>query len=187
MTYPLPGKISTDERTDRKTTLIAFAVLIVLGGGVWLWLYPGHGRAKTERAFLWTVAYSDDRITSHVGRVKDVHVVQEKSPSGRRSRDAHHRRREDAVVIGSIKFLVLGESGAARAEIAYRWNHESGEHSVTDITLTSISSTKQPNKALEPTSTSVMPPATSRVFELKHRTESPREARVMPAVAVAHL
>ena len=45
----------------------------------------------------------------------------------------------------------------------------------------------QPNKALEPTSTSVMPRAISSFSELKPRIEFPNQARVMPAVAVAHL
>ena len=46
---------------------------------------------------------------------------------------------------------------------------------------------KPPNKALEPTSTSVTPRALSGAFEMKHRTGKRPEARVAPAVAVAHL
>ena len=46
---------------------------------------------------------------------------------------------------------------------------------------------KPPNKALEPTSTSVTPRALSGASEMKHRTEKPSKARVAPAVAVAHL
>ena len=46
---------------------------------------------------------------------------------------------------------------------------------------------KRPNKALEPTSTSVMPRATLSFSDLKQWIESSNEARVMPAVAVAHL
>jgi hypothetical protein len=44
---------------------------------------------------------------------------------------------------------------------------------------------KTPNKAPEPTPTSVTPRATSSVFEVKQRTESRIEARVVPAVVVA--
>jgi hypothetical protein len=44
-----------------------------------------------------------------------------------------------------------------------------------------------PNKAPEPTATSVTPRAISRSAELKRRTENRSEARVAPAVAVAHL
>jgi len=43
------------------------------------------------------------------------------------------------------------------------------------------------NKAPEPTPTSVMPRATSRVTETKPRNAEPNPARVMPAVVVAHL
>ena len=44
-----------------------------------------------------------------------------------------------------------------------------------------------PNKALEPTSTSVMPRATLPFPDLNGRTALPNPARVTPAVAVAHL
>ena len=44
-----------------------------------------------------------------------------------------------------------------------------------------------PNKAPEPTSTSVMPRATLPLSEMKLQTELPNEARATPAVAVAHL
>ena len=47
--------------------------------------------------------------------------------------------------------------------------------------------TKGPNKAPEPTATSVMPRAIVSVSEMKLRTEVPIQARVTPAVAVAHL
>ena len=43
------------------------------------------------------------------------------------------------------------------------------------------------NKALEPTTTSVMPRAILPSSDLKLQTEFPNQARVMPAVAVAHL
>ena len=46
---------------------------------------------------------------------------------------------------------------------------------------------KTPNKAPEPTPTSVMPRATSRRSERTNRTEAQNPARVMPAVVVAHL
>ena len=49
------------------------------------------------------------------------------------------------------------------------------------------SSSGPPNQALEPTSTSVMPRAILSSSELKRRTDFPNQARVMPAVAVAHL
>jgi len=45
----------------------------------------------------------------------------------------------------------------------------------------------EPNKTPEPTSTSVMPRAASLVSEMKRRTHFQNAARVMPAVAVAHL
>jgi len=48
-------------------------------------------------------------------------------------------------------------------------------------------SQSMPNKALEPTSTSVMPRAILPFSELKPRTKFSNQARVMPAVAVAHL
>ena len=44
-----------------------------------------------------------------------------------------------------------------------------------------------PNKALEPTATSVMPRAIVCFFELKLQTEVLNQARATPAVAVAHL
>jgi hypothetical protein len=47
--------------------------------------------------------------------------------------------------------------------------------------------TNRPNKALEPTATSVTPRAPSRSPELNQPTENRSEARVVPAVAVAHL
>jgi hypothetical protein len=47
--------------------------------------------------------------------------------------------------------------------------------------------TPKPNKAPEPTSTSVMPRAILSCFEMKQRTELPNQARVTPAAAVAHL
>jgi hypothetical protein len=46
---------------------------------------------------------------------------------------------------------------------------------------------KRPNKAPEPTSTSVMPRAIVCFFEMKPRKQFPNQARVTPAVAVAHL
>jgi len=46
---------------------------------------------------------------------------------------------------------------------------------------------KMPNKAPEPTPTSVMPRATSRVTETKRWNVEPNPARVMPAAVVAHL
>ena len=49
------------------------------------------------------------------------------------------------------------------------------------------SKAKPPYKAPEPTSTSVTPRALSSTLEMKHRTEERSEARVAPAVAVAHL
>ena len=45
----------------------------------------------------------------------------------------------------------------------------------------------KPNKAPEPTSTSVMPRAIVSFLDLKQRTAFPIHARVIPAVAVAHL
>jgi hypothetical protein len=45
----------------------------------------------------------------------------------------------------------------------------------------------EPNKAPEPTPTSVMPRATLPVSDMKLRTEIPNQARVTPAVVVAHL
>jgi hypothetical protein len=46
---------------------------------------------------------------------------------------------------------------------------------------------KTPNKALEPTTTAVMPRAILPASKLKHRTGDPNPARVTPAVVVAHL
>ena len=43
------------------------------------------------------------------------------------------------------------------------------------------------NKAPEPTTTSVTPRATEREIEMKQRDEFQSEARVVPAVVVAHL
>jgi hypothetical protein len=43
------------------------------------------------------------------------------------------------------------------------------------------------NKALEPTTTAVMPRASLPVSEVKQRTEDRNPARVTPAVVVAHL
>jgi len=44
-----------------------------------------------------------------------------------------------------------------------------------------------PNKAPEPTPTSVMPRAISRVTEAKQWNAEPNPARVMPDAVVAHL
>jgi membrane-associated protease RseP (regulator of RpoE activity) len=46
---------------------------------------------------------------------------------------------------------------------------------------------KKPNKALEPTATSVMPRAIVSSSEMKRQTQFSNQARVMPAVPVAHL
>ena len=48
-------------------------------------------------------------------------------------------------------------------------------------------SPKPPNKAPEPTTTSVTPRAILRSSEVKQRTEARSEARVVPAAVVAHL
>jgi hypothetical protein len=45
----------------------------------------------------------------------------------------------------------------------------------------------QPNKAPEPTSTSVMSRAIVSISEMKQRTRFPNQARATPAVVVAHL
>src|SRR5687768_1549882 len=55
-------------------------------------------------------------------------------------------------------------------------------------TLTAARRTLDPsNKAPEPTAISVMPRASLSISDLKPRPEFPNQARVMPAVAVAHL
>jgi hypothetical protein len=45
----------------------------------------------------------------------------------------------------------------------------------------------KPNKAPEPTTMAVTPRATSRVIEMKPRTENRHAARGAPAMVVAHL
>lgn len=145
MGYPLPGKESAEERVDRKATLLALLSFAVLGCGLWIWLYPSHQRTKEERAFLWSVAFSDERIQSLVGRVKDAQIERESAPSGRRSREAHYRRTEGDLVTGEIRFLIFGDEGAVKATIAYKWNHVSSEHSITGVNIAVIWSAKGPN------------------------------------------
>ena len=172
MEFQLPGKVTVNERKDRTATLLALVFVVVLAGGAWAWFHPEHQKAKMERSFLWRVVFSDERITSQVGRVKDAHIEQERSASGRRSHDAHRRKSEGNVVIGSIVFLVIGEKGAGRAVIRYRSNHESGKHLVTDISMSLIWSTKTPNKTPEPT---------------RMLGTSAAEQPLVPSTRVAHL
>ena len=48
-------------------------------------------------------------------------------------------------------------------------------------------SRSMPNKALEPTPTSVTPRAIAPTSEMNHQTENRLQARVVPAAGVAHL
>jgi len=80
---------------------------------------------------------------------------------------------------------ISSQSKAPRAEIdlgTFRRIHLG--HLIRSISARRIG---PPNKAPEPTSTSVMPRATLPSSDLKERTDDLNKARVMPAVAVAHL
>ena len=55
------------------------------------------------------------------------------------------------------------------------------------ISYAEVSRAQRANKAPEPTTTSVTPRAMLRLSEMKQQTENRIEARVVPAVVVAHL
>jgi len=90
--------------------------------------------------------------------------------------------REDVAAVSQSAFSVL----------AFAFYAAFGVQVIVAILLFLPSSSgddpaKTPNKAPEPTPTSVMPRATSRDSERNSRTELQNPARVMPAAVVAHL
>jgi len=64
-----------------------------------------------------------------------------------------------------------------------RFNLEKSTHFISTVFQICVS----PNKAPEPTPTSVTPRATSRGFEVKRRSVEPILARGAPDAVVAHL
>ena len=87
-------------------------------------------------------------------------------------------------VPSEARFPLAGwRSSSIRASPVQQFGHAENSQMKPDP----HSSSRPPNKALEPTSTSVMPRATLSFSALKPRTSFPNQARVMPAVAVAHL
>ncbi len=129
--YPLLGTVSDDDRKETVFIYWAIALFLIFGGGLFLALYPSHLRIKKEKEFLWTVAYTDPRISSQIGGVRNADI--QRVSGRRRSRDAIERKVTGNVVEGFIRFSVYGKTGYGAATIHYRWNHSSGDHIVTSI------------------------------------------------------
>jgi len=156
---------------------------------VWLTMLPKHQRIERERAYLWRVLYTDERVSAQLGALRDARMAKTSSNSRRRSTAyAHHREEVGSLVTGIVTFSVIGAKGWGDVLIRYRWDHDSGVHSVSEITVRpGRIGKKWPNKAPEPTPGLVTPRAMECASETKRRNRNHDAARGAPSPVVAHL
>jgi len=188
MDYPSPSMARKAEFSEFKYTLVGLAILGVLVGLVWLTMLPKQQRIERERAYLWRVLYTDERVSAQLGSVREALMATTSSSSRRRAFTyAHHREENGSLVTGVVTFSVWGSKGWGDVLIHYRWDHDSGVHSVTEITVRPRRIGKWPNKAPEPTPGLVTPRAMECAFEVKRRNRNLDAARGAPSPVVAHL